>query len=65
MLQLPADARPLERAWCHQHQHHPLAPYYQPAAKLDNLRRWLGIATPPLPDLGRYPLPFPTVLHDI
>ncbi|NJK99758.1 MAG: protein kinase [Spirulinaceae cyanobacterium SM2_1_0] len=61
-LQLPEDARPLEQAWYRQHAHHPLVPYYQPATKLDTLRRWLGIAAPPIPDLGSYPLPVPDCL---
>ena len=58
-LELPADARPLEVAWSRQHQQHPLAPYYQPAEKHTLLRRWLGIAEPPLPELGPYPRPIP------
>ncbi|WP_315791367.1 hypothetical protein [Fischerella sp. JS2] len=63
-MQVPQEYRLLELVWQRQFQKHELATYYQTDDKLSLLRRWLGIATPVIPDLGKYPLPIPDFLYE-
>ncbi|NEO27017.1 MAG: hypothetical protein F6K03_09000, partial [Kamptonema sp. SIO4C4] len=61
-LHIPAKYQPLEQYW-QQQQTGELAQYYQTDNKQQLLRQWLGIAPPPLPDLGPYPHDLPPSLQ--
>lgn len=58
-LQVPHPWQVLEQAWLAQQPPSELAPYYHSPDKTQLLRRWLGLASPPLPDLGVYPCRIP------
>ena len=62
-IQVPEEAKPLERSWQAKRSHSLLDHHYKTTNKLQLLRQWLGIIEPKIEDLGVYPCEVPPILQ--
>lgn len=63
-IEVPKEAKVLEKAWQLKKNLEELGKYYQTDNKRQLLRQWLRISEPYLPELGTYPIEFNNTLKE-